>query len=72
MVSFKPKVKSKYSSLIQEYKDNSKEEVMQDGFREYSFNSGVKRTSFSYKRIISSKNRNYNNIIEICIEEYEK
>ena len=45
---------------------------MQDGFREYSFNSGVKRTSFSYKRIISSKNRNYNNIIEICIEEYEK
>lgn len=67
MESYKPKVITKYSNFIQErYIENKDSKI---DFREYSLNSGIKRNTFSYKRVISSRNRNYNNKIEIYIEQ---
>lgn len=79
MIEFKPKVKNKYNKLTSEYIKNSKDLIekgeigsslnfskvseVKEGFSEAVLSLKVTKTSSVKNKIISNRNRNYNNII---------
>lgn len=79
MIEFKPKVKNKYNKLVSEYvskissadiKSNSgfEGEIVKviktsQGVGELKIKSTINKRSYSKSKLVSSRNRNYNNLI---------